>query len=172
MNTLLTPKELQKAFTYMFVEKGCLGYCVSLGWFPVFGALCRTIDVELGHEKGGFHWVQLKEKFGSPRWYYEFEQPQNDTHIDSMMPNEQPIAFSNEEPCEHPAEKAVRMLIKKANAAASAQCIVCGAPGEIDRQGGYCLMLCSHHLAMRKRNRDGLKIWFAPSVDFSQGPQP
>ena len=66
----MTPVEQLKArFAYMFV-----GRPISMefydGWLPVFAQACEQIDEVLGENKRDFHWVQVKEKFGSARFYF------------------------------------------------------------------------------------------------------
>ena len=66
---MITPKQLQQRFAYMF-EGGNIGMSIPKGWMPEFAKLCEQIDELLGDDKDGFHWRQCKEKFGSARWYW------------------------------------------------------------------------------------------------------
>jgi hypothetical protein len=49
---------------------------VAKGWMPLFAQLCADVDQALGADTYGFYWSQIKEKFGSARFYYRFEEPE------------------------------------------------------------------------------------------------
>ena len=41
------------------------------GWFPIVIGLCFEIDRMLGAHRDGFHWIQIKEKFGTMRLHFD-----------------------------------------------------------------------------------------------------
>ena len=62
-------EQLKARFPYMFMGQNS-GMEFYDGWLPIFVEACQQIDLVLGENKRGFHWVQVKEKFGSARFYY------------------------------------------------------------------------------------------------------
>jgi len=57
------PEQLISALPYQFA--GDIGIEFYRGWMGIFSRLCFAIDEALGDDKRGFHWTQVKEKFGS-----------------------------------------------------------------------------------------------------------
>lgn len=114
---------LKARFPYLFtMTKGPM----EKGWLETFEILCEDID-RMGAEEAGFQWVQLKEKFGKASWYFTF------THKTE----------ENEAACYRIAEH-----VSSAQASTAHICIVCSAPGEIDRSLGWQLALCPNHHAL------------------------
>lgn len=65
-----TPAELKARYTYQF-SGPTISVSFTRGWFRIFAQLCDDIDVLLGEDKRGFHWTQVKEKFGVFRAHYQ-----------------------------------------------------------------------------------------------------
>ena len=63
---------LVRAYPYMFAGP-FIELVMYAGWHTPFTKLCDDIDAALGDNKRGFRWIQLKEKFGQPRWYWEMD---------------------------------------------------------------------------------------------------
>lgn len=61
--------DLEERFAYMFASPN-LGLDIYRGWLPDFIDACEQIDVVLGGDKRGFHWRQIKEKYGFARYYF------------------------------------------------------------------------------------------------------
>lgn len=117
--------ELRALFPYQFNGPN-IGHSLTTGWFPIFARLCLDIDRVLGADKQGFHWEQLKEKYGAARWYPAQRKPMSPEQEDTR--------------------KAIRTLIDEATSKARRACIVCGheahpyvGPDE------YMLQLCEGH---------------------------
>lgn len=143
---------LVKAYPYMFTEK-TLERTVFVGWYEPFAELCCSIDAALGEDKHGFHWVQLKEKFGQPRWYWELADETGmqgdlflDLHLgdplDSIAPRKR-ISFRKEVPGELRAR--IRALVDAATDACARRCRVCGEDALGYVIHGWVHILCKTH---------------------------
>lgn len=132
------PKELKARFPYQF-EGEQISMSYTHGWFHLFSRLCADIDEALGVDKRGFHWRQVKEKFGQARVYYQ---------LDEGVPDSEPDLA-----------KQLMTLKVAAELASSKVCAVCGRPGSIDQDLGWMLALCEEH---RRQVRAGIRpsIWF------------
>jgi hypothetical protein len=118
------PKELKARYPYQFAgEQISMSY--SRGWFHLFSHLCADIDEALGDEKRGFHWTQVKEKFGSARLYFSLPEEVREREPELM---EQLMALK----C-------------ATEAATQKRCAACGRPGWIDRSADWLLPLCEKH---------------------------
>ncbi len=67
----LTLQNLKARLPYMF-PSSAWGFVFYRGWLSMTVRVCEEIDMLLGEEKQGFCWTQIKEKFGSARFYYAF----------------------------------------------------------------------------------------------------
>lgn len=129
-------KRIQEQFPYQFSSDRSLGFAIPFGWIPSFYQLCIEIDRLLGDNKQGFSWVQLKEKFGSARYYWE---------IKGMIKN-------------NPLRTQLGKLILDAENATADQCAVCGNKGFTDSTGGWLLVLCKDH-ALQRQTGHKLKLY-------------
>lgn len=151
MSQMLAPQF--KAYPYMFAGP-TLELAMSSGWYAPFAQLCDAIDVALGEDKHGFHWVQLKEKFGQPRWYWELEDEagmQGDLWLDLQVGDpRQRMTFCKEVPGELRAR--IRALVDSAMDACCQRCMDCGAPalGYVIR--GSVMVLCEAHAKHRQQD--------------------
>lgn len=121
---MTTPIDLKALYPYQFAESP-LGVAFTRGWLPLMIQLCTDVDVALGQNKRGFHWREVKEKFGSLRAVFRLS--------DGTFESEPEL---------------VRSLFALTNAterASETVCTACGQPGLIDSQSGYLLTLCSTH---------------------------
>lgn len=91
----------------------------------------------LSADKRGFHWMQLKEKFGSARWYWKMDVPRDEAERSLKM-----------RASEHVGAAVDRTLT---------MCIVCGEAGKVDAHGGWHLVLCPHHKQMRRVDRESMR---------------
>lgn len=155
-----TLKEIKKIYPYQFERKN-LGLSIAKGWLPEFGELCKNIDVLLGENKRDFHWVQLKEKFGSARYYFSIKGKKDSVRVDLLSPKKV-VSFETSPLGSKGQPQALfdqlTELISAAEARTHDHCIVCGAPGKIDQQEGYVLVLCDLH-AKHRASGDALDIW-------------
>lgn len=120
-----SPQELKKCFPYQFAGPN-IGFSFATGWFPSFVQLCVDIDRVLGSDKLGFHWEQLKEKFGAPRWYSAFRK--------AKTPEDAEI------------HRVVRKLIEEAASKARRACIVCSKTAKpYVSPDHHMLQVCEDH---------------------------
>lgn len=75
---------LQARFPYMF-DKDNIGFSFYRGWMPILAGLSVEIDQLLGERREAFHWQQIKEKFGTGRFYYAIGNAR-DLRADLMTP--------------------------------------------------------------------------------------
>lgn len=117
---MTTKAELRAKYRYMF-EGPNVGIDFYDGWLPTIAGACDAVDKLLGTEKSGFHFSQAKEKYGSARIYW-----------DSKI-------------LDREVEKGITRLIDGAEKATESLCMVCGAPAEIKKYGGWFACLCEVH---------------------------
>lgn len=167
-----TPKELKARFPYMFREDRCeIG--IAKGWFQTFVKLCHDIDALLGEDKQGFYWVQVREKFGTARFYWDLGAVRSPLRIDIQMPTG--ILSYETDPDGGAKDGGSNRLMEQISALGHAAeiatqkfCAVCGEPGAMDDTDGYLLTLCQMHAAQRKALPIvPLDLWFGPGGDLS-----
>lgn len=157
----LSLAQLQVHFPYQFQEPK-LGISLAKGWARRFSRLCQEIDAVLGEDKQGFHWIQVKEKFGSPRFYFRFGSRQADLRLDMHSPQgvySQVVRVEEQDPDGNDAEAArleqlrdqVRQLALQAEIDCKNVCLACGRPGKPDLGNGWVLVLCPEHIALRRQ---------------------
>jgi len=132
---IMNLRELEARYPYMF-EGPHTGLNHFTGWFPTFVQLCVAIDAVLGPDKRGFHWVQIKEKFGGARFYKamdlrlapagEYWDVEKDFELDTH------VAF-------------IGALIDEAESITARRCIRCGKPAKAIDLDGYVWTLCREH---------------------------
>jgi hypothetical protein len=161
----MNPKQLKARFPYMFAGEN-IGFSFSRGWFPLFQKLCEDIDALLGDNKQGFHWVQLKEKFGSARFYWKMKAQTPNLHIDLISASQVTgvVMRSNDTgPDEAGAQSSVARriddLVGQAALATRSLCIVCGQPGKVNQDKSWMLVLCDEHATQRRQGKLG-PAWF------------
>lgn len=97
----------------------------------------------LSADKRGFHWMQLKEKFGSARWYWKMDVPRDEAERSLKMRLSEHVGAA--------VDRTSTMCI------VCIVCIVCGEAGEVDAYGGWHLVLCPHHKQMRRVDRESMR---------------
>lgn len=156
----MNPKQLKIKFPYMFAGEN-IGLSFCRGWFPLFTQLCEDIDVLLGPDKRGFHWVQLKEKFGSARFYFEMKGHAPSLHIDlisqshvttvvSRSGGNNPGGAGDLQPA---VPRRIDDLVQRATLATRSLCVVCGRPGKPNQDEPWILVLCEEHAMQRRRGK-------------------
>jgi hypothetical protein len=145
---MLTPSQLHDAFAYQFawLDEHPDLYERYRGWWPIFVRLCRQVDELLGADKRGFVWRQVKEKFGSGRFYWRLGDGDTVVHADLQFPDR---LVHVELPPTSDLGESIRTLVHEAERDTKASCIVCGNPGELDQSHGWMLTLCPKHRDMR-----------------------
>ena len=146
-----TPKQLKVRFAYQFAGQH-LGRTFYRGWFPTFVKLCEDIDAVLGQDKGGFNWVQIKEKWGTGHFYWEM-QGSSTKHLDLRSPGQ----LTQVRVLEQAADSArpslaerITELVRQAERETVTQCIVCGRPATISDEEAWILALCEEHAQLRR----------------------
>lgn len=137
---------LKVKYPYQFAGQN-IGLYVPEGWQQIFVKLCEDIDAVLEeNEKPYFHWVQLKEKFGTARFYADFHKPGDapQSMLDGEGLIEQMGRVLSLRPI--PSNEAIRTLIMAAEAATATLCLQCGEPGTL-RQDNWMRTLCDKHEA-------------------------
>jgi hypothetical protein len=150
-----TPKELKAKFPYMFLGEN-IGLAFHRGWFPTFVSLCEQIDEVLGEDKRGFHWEQLKEKFGAARYYWSMKSLKRTLYIDLIAPDRVTTLVNQPKSRAEPSSSQVQRineLVQQAEQATSALCIVCRQPGTLNQDQPWMLVLCPRHAGQRRRGK-------------------
>ncbi len=160
MNTQepLSLKDLQSRYPYQFQDPE-LGIAMAKGWVVVFTQLCADVDQVLGQDQRGFHWSQVKEKFGSARFYFQFKGRKPDLRLDIQMPGgvlSQVVPFerrirTDQDRSFEQVNTEIRRLAMQAEMATRLVCLVCGKEGSQDVDVGYSLVLCPEHRAQRQQ---------------------
>ncbi len=154
-----TLKLIKQLYPYQFEGKH-LDLSIAKGWLPEFAELCKNVDELLGENKRGFHWVQLKEKFGSARYYWSIDGKDDSFRVDVFEPKKvvsfemSPTGKKDQQDLFDHLSK----IIRSAEAATNDHCIACGALGKVDKQDGYLLVLCETHTKNRSAG-DDFDIW-------------
>ncbi len=138
---------LKDRYSYMFTGQN-IGFAFYRGWFELLAQLCADIDTALGENQRNFHWVQIKEKFGSYRLYYSLDDKTPLTldlvagagHV-RLRPKAEPA--SADAPAS-PAQR-IRQLVSRAEDTTRSMCMGCGRPAKTKPYDGYYLTLCDEH---------------------------
>jgi len=145
-------EDLKAQYPYQF-EGEHLYFDVPPGWQTIFRKLVADIDAALQPEdRQYFHWVQLKEKFGTARFYCRFEKPGDSDPGEWMMEMRGHITSYRRKP----HNETIYALIKDAENATMSVCLECGEPGTL-HQDGWWRTLCDKHEAeyqARHRKQD------------------
>jgi len=158
IDPLLAPQT--QAYPYMFAGRS-LELVMYPGWNAPFAKLCDDIDCALGENKHGFYWVQLKEKFSQPRWYWEMEGG-SDFYMDLQFA---PTPTAQDQSTQATPRKTyrkevpgelygrIRQLVDAATAQCDGRCAVCGEPGSRRSIRGWLQTLCDQHA--KEQGSDG-----------------
>lgn len=134
IDPLLIPQA--RAYPYMFAGR-FIELVMYDGWHAPFAKLCDDIDAVLGADKQGFCWIQLKEKFGQPRGYWELHEP-SDLTLDLQF---EPATEAQDQTAQGPQHLGfskgvpgdmfdrIRPLVDAATSECDWRCAVCGQPG-------------------------------------------
>ena len=162
-----TPEALQRRFPYMFPLEGeerRRAYVFFRGWLAPLAKTCEDIDELLGTDKCAFHWVRVREKFGSPSFAYRMEgkacaainiHRPTEVHRHECVPAEgnDPVALAVD-------ERVLQLEVKLRS-----RCIVCGGPSEISNDRGPWASLCPVHRAEDDGPRGHMgSVWEAAQV--------
>lgn len=126
---------------------------IEPGWLDIVEQLCADIDnavpCELKLSDGrGFHIRQIKEKFGTLRFYWNVELgPSEPLRIDMVSLRGSAMSFIGPVINNEPWRQIVRGLVAEAERRSSAACFFCGHLGTIRKRdgGGRIETSCDRH---------------------------
>lgn len=118
------------------------------GWYEILDQLCFDIEATLGSACTQFRVRQIKEKFGTLRFYYRLGR-RKEMHVDVVSPEgrEHSVARSVGATAPDSMETRVRELVAAACTASESLCERCAAAAQLRNLGGYLTTLCDRHLA-------------------------
>ncbi len=137
-----------------------LAYAVDIepGWFEIIERLCRDIDAvvptALKRADGkGFHVTQVKEKFGTLRFYWGVGiGPSRPSRINTRPPGDNSISTRDAEDPHEPWRDNVFRLIDGATTLSGETCFSCGRPARLKRDArGWMYTSCDAHEGRRER---------------------
>ncbi|MDM0104855.1 hypothetical protein QTH97_07915 [Variovorax sp. J22R24] len=138
-----------------------MGKTVSLefhdGWLPTFAETCEQIDKLLGENKREFRWVQVKEKFGSARFYFRLGKSKR-VVIDVIDPQEKEghALIKNATRIGDAVASRIDAIVDEAEAKTQMICMLCGADAQTRPFDGYYWTLCAAHAPpVKPINRPG-----------------
>lgn len=133
--------DLEERFAYMFASPN-LGLDIYRGWLPDFIDACEQIDVVLGGDKRGFHWRQIKEKYGFARYYFRTDSvhPMRLSISDGKGVYEITKGLDG-----HEIEQQIAQICSNAEQASLTKCIVCGDTAAIKTYAGWAVCACEKH---------------------------
>ncbi|MGJ7511304.1 hypothetical protein [Variovorax sp. GT1P44] len=137
-------EQLKARFPYMFE-----GQAISMeyydGWLPIFVEACEQIDKVLGENKRGFFWRQVKEKYGSARFYFRLGTSKR-LVIDLSDGEGGHSVFKKATKKGDSVADRIDAILDQAEAKTCTTCMVCGAPAETKPYDGYYLTVCAAHV--------------------------
>ena len=131
---------------------------VSPGWYALIDKLCNDLEAVLGPDGcTSLEVLQIKEKFGTLRFYYSLGE-REDLHIDIMSPTGRQHIVSgsssttstSDDEAFDAANARVRELVNATCEASESICEACGNSGQLRNLGGWMTTLCDVHLAERQ----------------------
>ena len=151
----LTGDVLQARFPYMFNSKHTVGCEFYRGWMPILAGLCVEIEHMLGERREAFKWLQIKEKFGTGRFYYSLHGF-SDVHVDLVNPSWRASAIAQVE-SDHTfagVKQSIFDLVAEGSVETARSCMICGGQAKPRQYGSYILNLCVDHHPARIRQPD------------------
>ena len=112
-------------------QESCMywGLAIGDGWYDIFHRLLTTLQWQT--DKNSYKQVvaeQVKEKFGSMRFYYRFEETEQSKNCEFDRPNEY-----------------LRGLVDFATGMTGEICDVCGKKGDSGSKTGWIRVRCDEH---------------------------
>lgn len=137
----LTGDLLQARFPYMFNTKDNLGCSFHRGWMPILAGLCVEIEQLLGERREAFHWRQIKEKFGTGRFYFYLgnahEKRLDMANLAGRLSLSLDVATN--------VKEAVYNLVKQGEEETARSCMICGGEAAPRAYAFYIFNLCNDH---------------------------
>lgn len=106
---------------YSEILKGCWEISVGAGWMPIVERLVVAMDEESKKTGIKFQVIQVKQKFGELRYYYDSKEDVSES-------------------CDR-----IRKLVAEAELEASRTCENCGQPADLkQKKSGWLVTLCDN----------------------------
>jgi hypothetical protein len=109
------------------------GFEIGYGWLSIIESFLERASAYQEH----IRIVQIKEKFGTLRIYYENKYPEDD---DDFVPNEE-------------ANNMIRNLVEEAEFKATITCFSCGTEQNVTRKRGFGYLCHNCHTDVTTKNR-------------------
>jgi hypothetical protein len=106
---------------------------LPVGWFALVDRLCSDIEALLQGRAERLVVVQVKEKFGGLRFYYDWDA------ADDVAADHETVLL----------RERVRAQVDEARARTTLICQRCGAPAVLNLYGGWTAALCERHASQR-----------------------
>lgn len=120
------------------------------GWYGLLDRLCSDIERLLDRETERFRVEQIKEKFGTLRFYWSLDDAGDavadfidgsGAHVGKFVLEAQGDRLRGE----------IRALVLEAEGRSATACQDCGAAGTLETRRGWASTLCDAHAASRGR---------------------
>jgi hypothetical protein len=136
-----------------------LAYAIDIepGWLDLIEKLCADIDgvvpATFKRDDGkGFHIRQIKEKFGTLRFYWDVSiGPHEPIRVDICSTSGGLISLQTPRTDRDQWRAEVNELIAIAEQRSAETCVFCGAPGRLRRNGKWLYTSCDAHDSVRER---------------------
>ncbi len=136
-----------------------LAYAIDIepGWFELIEQLCADIDAvvpaAMKRDDGkGFHIRQIKEKFGTLRFYWDVGiGPHEPIRIDMVSAEGGLISLRVPPHHSEPWRDEVNRLIDHAVLSSRTICFVCGGRGHLRQSDRWLYTSCNRHEGTRER---------------------
>jgi hypothetical protein len=137
---------LARRFPYMF-DKPHIGFDFYRGWQSILSGVCVALDdlfkAEVGHDYDGFAWRQIKEKFGTARFYYRLTKPEVEPSRIILLEHSQRARRTLAD--WDALSDAVDELVSAGEVATQTACMACGEKADQGSGRGWITTLCDKH---------------------------
>lgn len=135
---------LKKRFPYQF-ERLRAQSEIYPGWLPALTRACELVDQALGVDKRGWHWTQIKEKFGTARFYYRFGDSGQPHLRLELLTDRGTVRLSLPTATQGELDERISYIVAAAEEWTADKCMVCGRPAEVRLYDGWLATLCGEH---------------------------
>ncbi len=120
---------------------GAFGLEIGDGWYQLIQDMCREIAAAYEAEGAAADLVvdQVKEKYGTLRFYYHHKAPGTEAQALGCLPVSSELRQTVERIVDDYEEKSAHV------------CELCGKPGSLREDLEWMLTLCDEHYRLRKR---------------------
>lgn len=139
------------------------GFSCDDGWMPLLGIIAREIAAIPKADRKGFRLDQVKEKWGTLRFYYSFGNRNKVSEISIVSPDG--ISSTRLKSGTSEARSKIAKIVTAAETASYFICEECGRPGRPGSTGSYVQTLCHEHaMEAGQTKREGGEIGVGPEV--------